>query len=64
MKTMNRPRNYNVSEAAELLGIKPRTIRDWVLLRKIEYIRIGRAIRISEAEIDRILNEGRVPVKK
>ena len=59
---MEQRRNYTVKQAAELLAVSPKTIRDWVWQRRIEFIRLnGRAIRISQAEIDRLLDEGRVP---
>jgi excisionase family DNA binding protein len=62
---MERPRNHTVREAAEQLGLSPKTIRDWIYTRRIEFLRIGgRAVRISQAEIDRLLDEGRVPARR
>ncbi|PYS12209.1 MAG: DNA-binding protein [Acidobacteria bacterium] len=61
---MDRHRNHTVKEAAEQLGLSPKTIRDWIWQRKIEFFRVGgRAIRIRQAEIDRLLDEGRVPAR-
>jgi excisionase family DNA binding protein len=37
-----------VVEAAEVLRIKPATIRAWVLRRKINSFRVGRSVRIHE----------------
>ena len=49
-------------EAARRLGLREKTLRRWVSLRKIEYIKAGeRAVRISSAEIDRLIESGRVP---
>jgi len=52
-----------VQETAEALRIKPATVRAWVLRRKINSFRIGRAVRISAEEIDRILQEGLRPAR-
>ena len=47
-----------IAEAAERLGIRPRTVRRWVSLRQIEYIKAGKSVRISEIEVQRIISEG------
>lgn len=51
---------HTVPEAAERLALKERTVRRWILLRKIDYIKIGGAVRIPELEIKRIIQEGRI----
>lgn len=51
---------HSVPEAAERLAMRERTIRQWILLRKIDYIKIGGAVRIPDSEIKRIIQEGRV----
>jgi len=51
-----------IREAARRLGLREKSLRRWVCLRKIEYIKAGeRAVRISSAEIDRLIESGRVP---
>ena len=51
-----------IREAARRLGLREKSLRRWVSLRKIEYIKAGeRAVRISSAEIDRLIESGRVP---
>jgi excisionase family DNA binding protein len=51
-----------IREAGRRLGLREKTLRRWVSLRKIEYIRAGeRAVRISSVEIDRLIESGRVP---
>jgi len=52
-----------VAETAEALRIKPATVRAWVLRRKINSFRIGRAVRISAEEIERILQDGLRPAR-
>ncbi len=49
---------FTVQEAAEALRIKPATVRAWVLRRKINSFRVGRAVRISAEEIERVLRDG------
>jgi excisionase family DNA binding protein len=52
-----------VQEAAAALRIKPATVRAWVLRRKINSYRVGRAVRISAEEIERILQDGLRPAR-
>src|SRR3989442_15650260 len=52
-----------VREAASRLGLSVSALRQWVLLRKIAYHKIGRAVRIDMAEVDRILAAGYVPAR-
>jgi excisionase family DNA binding protein len=53
-----------ITEAAERLSLRPGTLRRWVGLRKIEYIKAGRSVRICEEEIGRIVREGTVRREK
>jgi excisionase family DNA binding protein len=55
----SRPRT--VREAADELGLSVHTVRAWVARRRIAHIRLGRAVRISAAEIERVLSDGTVP---
>lgn len=57
-------RLYRVQEAAELLSVKPTTIRKWILLRRIGVVHVSsRAVRVPSSEIDRIISGGFVPAK-
>ena len=49
-----------IPKAAERLGLKARTIRRWVFLRKITYVKVGGAVRIPESEVARVIKEGTV----
>ena len=53
-----------VVEAAKRLGLRPSTIRAWMRMRKIGYVRLGRAVRILPSEIDRLIEENIVPARK
>jgi excisionase family DNA binding protein len=50
-----------VAEAAAELGLSVHTVRAWIADRRIGHIRLGRAIRISSAEIRRIIEQNTVP---
>lgn len=57
-------RLLSVDEAAERLGVKPATIRSWILRRdKLEIVKVGRLVRITEKSIDRFIEENTIPPK-
>ena len=53
-----------VDEACAKLNIKEPTLRRWILLRKVTYVKIGRSVRIPESEINRIIVEGTVKMRE
>jgi len=56
---VNPSRLFTIPEAAERLGLKPSTVRKMVLERRIDVVRPGaRAVRIPEAAVNRILEQG------
>lgn len=50
-----------VNDAATRLGLSVHTIRAWIAQRRIAHIRLGRAVRIPESEIERLLRDNTVP---
>lgn len=54
----------NVQEVAIRLGIKPATVRAWILRRKIEFVRVGRAIRIKAEVIDQFVANNTIPSRE
>jgi excisionase family DNA binding protein len=48
----------SVQQFAEVLGITVSCVRRWLLIRKISHIKLGRLVRIPEAEVERLVNEG------
>jgi excisionase family DNA binding protein len=50
-----------VGEVAARLGQSVATIREWGYLRQIEIVRLGRSVRISTAEVDRLIKAHRQP---
>jgi len=55
-------RLLNVEEFAAAIGLKPATVRQKVWRRQVEFIRIGRAIRFRPETVQRIIEQGTVPV--
>jgi excisionase family DNA binding protein len=48
-----------VHEAAALLGLKPATVRAWLLQRKLPCIRLSaRAVRLRRADVEAIISQG------
>ena len=57
-------RLLTLPEAAERLGLKVATLRFWVWQRKIEFVRVGRAVRVSEAVVKQLIEQGTVPARQ
>ena len=63
--TVDRRRRLRpVSEAAGRLGVTVACLRSWIYERKIEYVKVGRAVRISDATIEDIIARGTVPARR
>lgn len=50
----------DIKGAAELLGVKPSTIRAWCLRRKICYFKSGRAVRFRRAWLEQFIENSTV----
>jgi excisionase family DNA binding protein len=51
---------HTVREASELLAWSQLSIRKLIAAGKLGVVRLGRSIRIPQAELDRIIREGTV----
>jgi excisionase family DNA binding protein len=51
-----------VDQAAVELGLRPKTLRQKIWKREIEYQKIGGAVRIRSDVIDRLIERSTVPV--
>lgn len=50
-----------VEQFAEAVGLRPATVRQWIWLRKVPYVRVGRAIRFKPETAQQIVARGTVP---
>lgn len=60
-KRQRRP--MRIPQASEYVGgvITEKTFRQWIWLRRIEHVRIGRSVCIFQDTLDRLLEQGTVP---
>jgi excisionase family DNA binding protein len=57
-------RLLTVDQAALALGLRPATVRCWIWTRRIEHVKVnGRAVRIREDVVNRLIAEGTVPAR-
>jgi excisionase family DNA binding protein len=56
-------RLYTVKQAAEVLNLKPATIRAWLSRRKLPRVSCGRAVRIPAEAVERFIAENTIPAK-
>jgi excisionase family DNA binding protein len=50
-------------EAAAILRIRLSTLRDWILNRRISYVKVGRLVRIRRVDIDALISTRTVPAQ-
>jgi excisionase family DNA binding protein len=50
-----------VEEFADAVGMSPKTIRQWVWMRRVPFLRVGRAIRFRPSTVEEILKRSEVP---
>ena len=51
-----------LSNAAERLGVKPSTLRDWCLKRKhLDFVKAGRAVCVTEDSLERFIDSNLMP---
>ena len=48
----------NVNEASKQLNVSPNTLRKWVQLRRIPFVKIGTLVRFREQDIESIVQGG------
>ena len=54
----------DVKAAAERLGVSPYTIRAWLRQRRLEYVKAGRRVLLSEGAIQRFIETNTVPIRE
>jgi excisionase family DNA binding protein len=64
LERTNSNRLLAVADAADQLGLSVLTIYKWVASRRIACVRLGRAVRIPETEIGRLIEVGTRPARR
>lgn len=58
----NAQRNLlTTEEFAAALGLSPKTVRQWTWMRRVPFIRVGRAIRFRPETVNEIIDRGTIP---
>jgi hypothetical protein len=57
---------FRIPQAVDYVGgaVKAATFRQWIWLRKIECVRIGRVVTIPQDALDRLIEAGTVPARE
>lgn len=63
MQTAVRQRLLTVEEFAIATGTSPKTVRQRIWRRELEYVKIGRNVRIRAELVDELIARGTVPAK-
>lgn len=53
----------NLTEAAEMLRLKPSTLRAWVLRRKIPFVKLGRRVLFRRSDIEALIAVSVIPAR-
>jgi excisionase family DNA binding protein len=51
----------NVEDSALFLGLKPATVRKWILERRLPFVKIGRSVRIRQSTLAAIVERSTIP---
>lgn len=62
MEVAEQPRT--VAQCAAELNVSQAAVRSWIAQRRIGFVRLGRAVRVPSAEIQRLLEAGFVPAEQ
>jgi excisionase family DNA binding protein len=54
---------WDINELGKVINVKAATLRKYVALRKIPFVKVGRLVRFSPLEIEQWLTHCKVPVQ-
>lgn len=57
-------RLLTLREAAERTGHRESTWRAWVLHRRVPFYKLGRSVRVSESDLEKLIEEARIPAQE
>lgn len=49
----------SVRQTAELLGIREQTLRKWISLGRLSYVKVGRRTLLEQTSVCRLIEDGR-----
>jgi excisionase family DNA binding protein len=53
-----------LAEAASRLRLKVSTLRDWILKRRLSYVKVGRLVRIRRSDLEALIEMSLVPARE
>lgn len=54
----------DVEEGSAYVGIRPSTMRSWILKKKIPYLKVGRRVLLRRSDLDALLDRALVPANQ
>lgn len=54
-------RLLTVDQVSECLGVRSSTIRRWIHQRRVPVVKLGRAVRFREEDVERLIRDGLRP---
>ena len=63
MLDATRKRLLTVDEFSTATGLKPKTVRQKIWRRDLEYVKIGRNVRLRSELVDELIERGTVPTR-
>ncbi len=51
-----------ISDVADRLAVSPLTVRKWVFQKRLPIVRVGRAVRVREEDLDALVRLGYEPL--
>jgi excisionase family DNA binding protein len=58
---MKNDKLLTIEQAADLLGMRPVTVRLWAATHRIGRVKLSRAVRIPESEVNRLIERNLIP---
>jgi excisionase family DNA binding protein len=57
-------RLLSIRECSERTGHRESTWRAWILHRRVPFYKVGRSVRVSESDLQRLIEQSRIPAKE
>jgi excisionase family DNA binding protein len=54
---------YTIEQAAKILHVKPRTLREWIRQEKVKAFKLGGLVRIHEEDLQEFIDSARKKVR-